>query len=189
MHYCRLYFFIVFALCCCNTAHFPTVGLIKHYLILSYNIQTHGRGYSSLLLAQVLFASDLLQIPAPGTGLVRLIGRDLESEMLLAHIWAGLQQTWRSESKVLCGRLHWKLGCQVSETSQKLQTEGWSQVKSSQVKSSQVKSSQVKFIYIAHFKTTVVDQSAVHKYSIKKNKAKNKKAWYCILATTMNKTK
>ena len=32
--------------------------------------------------------------------------------------------------------------------------------------SRQVKSSQVKFIYIAHFKTTVVDQSAVHKYNI-----------------------
>ncbi|CAL8386916.1 unnamed protein product [Boreogadus saida] len=50
---------------------------------------------------------------------------------------------------------------------------------------SQVKS---KFIYIAHFKTTVVDQSAVHKYNIK-NKTKNKKAYYWILATTMNKIK
>ena len=39
-------------------------------------------------------------------------------------------------------------------------------------RSSQVKS---KFIYIARFKTTVVDQSAVHKYNIK-NKTKNKKA-------------
>ena len=39
LHYCRLYFFIctiVFALCCCNTANFPTMGLKKDYLILSY---------------------------------------------------------------------------------------------------------------------------------------------------------
>ena len=35
--------------------------------------------------------------------------------------------------------------------------------------------SQVKFIYIAHFKTTVVDQSAVHKDNIKKTEQKTRR--------------
>ena len=56
----------------------------------------------------------------------------------------------------------------IFSTSPALKTGSWSRV-------GIVKSSQVKFIYIAHFKTTVVDQSAVHKYNIK-NKTKNKKA-------------